>query len=116
MNYRSCLLVAIITLSGVARATADDAEDQAEAFIKKRGGKVVRDETKPGKPIVQVDLSFIGSKDDLKQLAQFKKLSILNLGRTHVTGEGFKELANLKELTHLFLNLTRVTDEGLVEI
>ena len=37
--------------------TPEDTEDMAVAFVEKLGGKVIRDENQPGKPVVEVDLT-----------------------------------------------------------
>lgn len=72
------LLAAVVLLgSAVAFATparADDAEDKAVAFVVKLGGKITRDDKKPGKPVVEVNLSDTKLADaDLKELAALKR-------------------------------------------
>jgi hypothetical protein len=52
----------------------------------------------------------------LKELAPFKNLIILRLNGTQVTNEGFKELAKLKSLITLSIIDTQVTDVGLKEL
>ena len=52
----------------------------------------------------------------LKELANLKHLTSLNLHRTKVTDEGLKELTSLKYLTSLDLRLTNVTDAGVKEL
>lgn len=62
------LAVAVLSFGSPARA--DEAEDKAEAVVKKLGGYIERDEKAPGKPVVAVDL----------------------LNKTEVTDAGAKEL------------------------
>ena len=66
-----------------------DAEKKAIAAIKKPGGKVKFDETKPGKPVISVDLH-----------------------NTQVTDAGLVDLKGLTKLQTLFLNSTKVSDAG----
>ena len=84
------LVLAVSGLCPCPSARGDDAEDKAVGFVEKLGGKVARDDKAPGKPVIQVDLNS-----------------------TNVTGAGLKELANLKNLTTLNLGGTEVTDAGL---
>ena len=71
-----------MVLFSLSVARADEAEDKAVAFIKKLGGAVMRDEKKPGKPVVHVDLSRTKISDAaLKELATFKQLQKLDLER-----------------------------------
>ena len=76
-------------LSG-SRSTADEAEDKAVAFMEKLGGCVIRDATKPGKPVIEVSLA---TKDAVKD-ADLKEESLteLILSETKVTAAGVKEL------------------------
>lgn len=89
-------------------------EDDAVKFVEKMGGKVKRDEAKPGKPVVEVD--FIGKeiKDaDLAQLAPLQELTALNLGNSKTTDAGLKALTVLKKLETLRLGQeNKVTEAG----
>ncbi|MCE9567515.1 MAG: hypothetical protein K8U57_36410 [Planctomycetes bacterium] len=116
-------------------------EEDAVKFVEKLGGTVKRDDTKPGKPVVKVELweseltdaglkelapltqltslSIGGTKitdAGLKELAHFSDLTTLSLRETAVTDVGLKELANLKKLSELGLNETKITDVGLKEL
>ena len=87
---------------------ADDAEDQAVKTIEKLGGKVVRDDKDPAKPVVAVDLAFTVVTDaDLKELPALKGLQTLNLCATKMTDAGLEELAALKGLQTLNLQGTK---------
>lgn len=75
-----------------APARADEAEDRAAAFVEKLGGTVIRDTTRPGKPVVTVTLSGNVTDAGPKELAAMKGLRKLYLIRTKVTAGGLKEL------------------------
>jgi hypothetical protein len=137
----SCVL--LLPLAGCLPQPATT-EDQAVTAIEKLGGKVVRDDKDPAKPVVTVDLSNTPVTDaglkelaglrgvqtlylsgcegvtdaGLKELAQLKGLQSLDLsGCQGVTNAGLKELAELKGLQSLDLNHCRgVTDAGLKEL
>ena len=53
-----CSVLSWVILCSCVPAWADDAEDQAVAFVEKLGGKVTRDEKAPGRPVIIVNLSF----------------------------------------------------------
>lgn len=92
-------------------------EESAIAFVEKLGGTVTRDETQPGRPVIDVSLRGTNATDaDLKEIAPFKNLTTLDLSLAPVTGAGMKELAPFKNLTYLFLADTKVTDEGMKEL
>src|SRR5262245_17073757 len=140
-RFMLCAAVACVMLS-TDPARADEAEDKAVAIVEKLGGQVVRDEKRPGKPVVEVRLDdlpgvtdetlralaplqnltvlyLIGAKvtdAGLKELAPLKSLAALSLSDTQVTDVGLKELAPLKNLTYLNLYGTKVTDAGLEEL
>jgi internalin A len=103
----SLVLVGCV-LGPVAPARADDAEDKAIAFVEKLGGKVTRDDKRPGKPVVAVNLYGTKMTDaDLKELTALKGLTTLRLGSTKVTDAGLRELAAFKSLTELHLASTK---------
>jgi Leucine-rich repeat (LRR) protein len=94
--------------------------DQATAIAEiRRGRGVVRlDETRPGKPIVAVDLKKTEVTDAgleclVKNLTQ---LQHLELAFTRVTDAGLEHIKGLTELRLLDLLDTRVTDAGLEHI
>jgi internalin A len=110
-----CLLAAALLapLPGYV-ARVDEAEDRAVDFIKKLGGRVVRDDAAPGKPVTRVYLERTTLDDSgLKELAPLKHLQTLDLFNTRVTDEGLKELAPLKSLNELTVNRDRVNDRTL---
>lgn len=98
------------------KAMTDDVAN-ATAYAERLGGKVVRDNKLPGKPVVELDFSNRPITDaDIKGIAALKSLTTLNLLNTNVTDKGLQELAAFKNLTTLRLGFTRVTDEGLKDL
>src|SRR5438045_4074984 len=100
-----CGFVVWLAAPAVARADDfDDLEDKAVARVEKLGGRVTRDEKRPGRPVVAVNLDELNGTDAaLKELAAFPHLRKLSLRETDVTDTGLKELSPLKNLTTLDL-------------
>jgi len=103
MRQITLLLLLAVCLAGCGQKQAvreekvvkkqADQEEEAVSAILKLGGKVERDETLPGRPIVEVDLSKTKVTDsDLKDLKELKDLQRLNLSGTHITDAGLKDL------------------------
>ena len=87
-----------------------------EALVAKRG-RVTRDESVPGRPVLTVRFSGgTVSDDDLKLLAPFPDLTAVHLPGTSITDDGLKRLRPLGRLRTLDLRRTRVTDAGLTEL
>ena len=106
----AALLIAGLVMAG-------DTETKAVAALVKLGGKVLRDDMKPGQPVVKVYLTGPKVTDvELKEIAAFKELQILDLRRTKVTDAGLKNLAPLTQLQELYLIGVPVTDAGLKEV
>jgi uncharacterized caspase-like protein len=94
-----------------------ETEAKAAAAVERLGGTVTRDEERPGRPVIEVHLSFSKAADaDLKELAALKRLQVLVLSFTTITDAGLKELAALPGLRKLYLNDTGVTDAGMKEL
>src|SRR5690349_8954139 len=78
-------------------------QEQAIAEITKQGGKVLRNESEPDKPIEQVTLDRTQDTNvSLKQLRFFLKLNNLQVSQTQVSKNGLqqlKALTSLKKLT-----------------
>jgi hypothetical protein len=94
-----------------------DPEARAVATVQKLGGEILRDEKGAGHKVVGVKLGE-ATDADLKELAVFKDLNVLNLsGSYKVTDAGLKELAVFKDLKELDLSgCFKVTDAGLKEL
>src|SRR4051794_3687855 len=95
-------------------ARADEADDRAEAAVKKLDGSLVRNQTLPGKPLVSVMLSMSKcTDDDLKMLADLKSISYLVLYNTGITDAGLQHLVGLQSLTRIDVMKPKITDAGL---
>jgi len=94
-----------------------DPEEKAVQSIESLYGLVTRDETLPGRPVVEVALANTKVTDaDLKVLKELKGLQSLDLGCTRITDAGLKDLKELKGLRYLKLHATQITDAGLKEM
>ena len=90
-----------LVLTGVTRAD----EASSVAALAKLGARIQRNEKQPGKPVVEVNLSWTKVTDaGLKDLAPLTQLQTLDLSETKVTDAGLKDLAALKQLRTLSLN------------
>ena len=79
--------------------------------IHELGGRITRDETKPGHPVIFVTLTGERVVDaDLALLTGMKELKILGLENTKITGDGLDRLEGLTSLSGLNLLATEVTD------
>src|SRR5690349_17581993 len=96
---------------GLPPARSDEGAGKVLALVEQHGGNVIRDPTRPGKPVVKVDLAGKDKVTDdvAKQLVILNTLTELDLGGTSVTDAGLKELSKLTNLTDLSLYGTRVT-------
>ncbi len=107
-----CVLAAGFTT--VARAEPPTARDRAVAAIEKLGGTVEVDETRPGKPVVGVDLSRSAVTDaDLVLFEGLPDLEVLDLRLTSIGDAGVARLEGTKALRFLNLFRTRLSDAGL---
>jgi RNA polymerase sigma factor (sigma-70 family) len=83
-----------------AAAPQSSAEQQAVAALQAVGGRIIRDKTKPGEPVVAVYLLSRQVTDrDLKHLRELKSLKSLVL--PGITDASIKELRELKSLQYL---------------
>ena len=111
------ILACVAVLLVAAPLLADDAEDKSVKAVEDLGGKVVRDDKAPGKPVVQVSLAGSDVADaGLKDLTGLKSLQQLDLSETAVTDAGLKALAAFKELRLLRLSFTKTTDAGVADL
>src|SRR5437660_1373306 len=105
MWHRLLPLVACVLPLAAAPLCADDAEDRAVKAVEELGGKVIRDDKDPAKPVITVDLYGTRVTDlGLKELAPLRGLQKLDLSHTRVTDLGLKELPPLKGLQTLGLS------------
>jgi hypothetical protein len=84
------------------------AEERAVQAILRLGGKVLRDEKAPGKPVIAVFLNTPAMTDaGLEVLGELRQLRELDLTGSRVTASGLKELAGLQQLQTLHLGETQ---------
>ncbi len=104
----------LVPVAAAQQPKPDAEQERAVAAIEKLGGKVGRDEKRPGKPVVRVDLDGPDVTDAaLAYLAAFPDLMELSVRRSRVTDVGLGPLARLKRLTALSIEGTPgVTDAG----
>src|SRR3954451_17907631 len=104
MTTRRLMVVVALLVSEIpgptALAQASDVEqERAVAAIEKLGGKVERDRTSPGHPVLGVDLRMTDATDkDLASLEGLKSLQNLRLSSNRITDAG---LVHIKRLTDL---------------
>jgi hypothetical protein len=97
-----------------AAATPDEC---AVRLVEQLGGKVMRDEAKPGRPVYLVNLNNTQVADaDLERVAALTHLTHLSLGNTRVSDDGLRHLAPLSNLYSLNLGYSRVTGAGLTHL
>ena len=101
---------ALVCLLSVATLPAADAD-----WIEDLGGAAVRDQSGD---VIGVDLRATWVTDtDLRKLAEFPKLTWLDLSLTRITDQGMQELEGLPGIVDLNLRFAEyVTDEGLAAI
>jgi internalin A len=115
------LLVAILALAAACGA-AENADGKTAATITRLGGSLTRDESRPGKPVVEVNFqaSSTGRKitdADLVHLKDLKHVKVLYLGYvTDTTDAGLKHLESVTSLEKLALPETKITDAGLASL
>lgn len=98
-------------------AAEDNADGDAIAAIRRRGGEVILGAEAYDGQVVAVDLLIAEFGDtDLDLLKGFASLEELNLRGTKVTDAGIKRLRVLKQLRSLNLTATNLTDAGIAEL
>ena len=107
--------VALALGSPGCSASVEEEDDRAIKAIEALGGKVVRDENVPGRPVTSVEFAKV-TDAGLKQVARLKRVTSITLAGTEVSDAGLKELAGLRRLRSLDLTGTPVTDAGLTEL
>src|SRR4051812_29653768 len=101
MRRWSMTAMVVVTLANAARAD----EAAALAALEKLGAGIIRDKTKPEKPVVGVDLSSTTVTDtDLVHLRELKNLQAVSLGYcSDVTDKGVAHLNGLTAIRELYL-------------
>ena len=110
------LLVCSLLMPSAWGQQGDAEQQRAIAEIRKLGGTIQRDETKPGSPVVDVFLRGPDVTDvDLVHLEGLKGLKRLDLHATHVTDAGLPS-EGLSGLEDLVLSSTDISDSGLAHL
>jgi HEAT repeat protein/Leucine-rich repeat (LRR) protein len=82
--------------------------------IENLGGRITRDEDRPDKPVIGIDLSKARIGDaDAATVAKLPALETLDLSETEVTDAGLVHLQGLRQLRELDLRDTKATDTGI---
>ncbi len=82
--------------------------------IEDLGGKITRDQDRPDKPVIGIDLSKARIGDaDAATVAKLPALETLDLSETEVTDAGLAHLQGLSQLRELNLRHTKATDTGI---
>src|SRR5579863_8869632 len=120
MRVSICLLIlAALPLNATAAFAEDDSdESKAIAKIELLGGTVTKDETRPGRPAVEIDFRGTQKFNDkyVPLLNSLESLTTLNLADVPISDEGLKKICKLQNLKSLDLSGTQITDVGLKEI
>src|SRR5437763_5346185 len=94
---------AVVLLAALGGVAPGD-EGRAVAALQKLGARVGRDETRPGRPVVRVELSAEKGVDlGLKELVALERLEALSLARARLTRLDMNRLATLHQLRKLTL-------------
>ena len=140
-RWAATMLVIVAGCGGTGRPDAAATRALALRELEKLGADIRHDEARPGRPVVEIDLTRqLLTDNDLQYISPFGELKVLRLGSTevttaalaHLTGlarlekldlsrtkagdDGLHHLAGLKELRALYLNGTPVTDAGLIHL
>jgi Leucine-rich repeat (LRR) protein len=103
-------------LPGVDVKTYFDS-DVALELIRKQGGTVRTNDRKPGRPVVEVDLSYKTVTDnELAYLGGLTEVETIDLSGTTISSTGMVYLSDLPRLRYLYLTFTKVDDAGLEHI
>jgi hypothetical protein len=103
------------TQAQIARARAEEEErEKAVLMLRLLGGRVVRDEARPGRLVVEVDLSNKPVRGaDLIYLRGLTSLRVLRLRGTQANDASLEIVRDLRDLEVLDLADTAVTDRGM---
>src|SRR5262245_38479528 len=92
-------------------------DDETIRWILRKDGAVKQDSKRKGNPVYAISLGFTRVTDsDLKRLAVFPDLQILDLFSTSIGDAGLAHLKAFKKLEALDISYTKVTDEGLKKL
>jgi CxxC motif-containing protein (DUF1111 family) len=110
-------LRAPLETDGAGEPDFADSRGGVLAEIRKLGGAIELDENRPGKPVVQLNLTGkLVSDTDLVHLKGLAQLHALELSQTQVTDAGLARLKGLTKLRQLDLGINVLTDAGLAHL
>lgn len=116
-------LLALVAMNAAALCAEEGTDDSIEADgirkVESAGGRMRRDDTLPGRPVIEVNLPRRGAADAelLSALESFRHLKTLNLsGWSEITDAGMQDIGALKSLESLNLQRVRLTDSGAVPL
>lgn len=110
------LILAALSLTTTAsNADEDSDESKVVAKVELLGGRVTRDESLPGNPVIGVDFRKSKRLNNkfLYLLKSFKHLTTLDLSDTTISDAGMKEIHQLASLKSLTIARTGITDAGM---
>ena len=114
----SCVAIAYACLPAFSQQPLVNPDaDRVAREVQRLGGRLERDENRPGKPIVDIDLQDRDLDDSgLVRFTGLTELQELNLRGTLITDAGLVHLRGLRSLESLNLSETRITDAGLQQL
>lgn len=103
MRVRLILLLFCTALGPLSWAPQPNQhQDALIRDLQERGGRILRDETLPNKPVVEIDLHRLSMTDaTLATLTSFPTLKSLDISHTLITNKGMAYLAGLHQLQAL---------------
>ena len=112
-----------VVILGLTTSTAIADEENLDEFkaiekIELLGGKIRRDDTLPGRPVVEVNFKENKrfSYRYLRLLTPFSELKTLNVSATQITDAGMLEIGRHTSLTSLYIARTEISDAGTKEL
>jgi Leucine-rich repeat (LRR) protein len=107
------MMVFLLVLLPISQISTKQS-DEAVRNLQEVGGRVIRSESLPGKPVVIVDLHRLAINDShVAALADMKELEVIDLSYTKITDKSLEYLKSLKKVKQLSVYGTGVTDKGL---
>jgi hypothetical protein len=110
------LLAVPVPCLGQEKVNATEQEERAIAAIEDLGGRVVRDESVPERPVIEVAFSESIKDGDLEWLKTFPRLKGLSFSKTGITDSGLARLSGLTQLESLQIAEEKITDKGLAHL
>lgn len=91
--------------------------EEAIAEIERRGGKIERDTSRPGGPVVGLDAKGSAMTDaGLTYVQQFPELRSLDVSYTAVSDAGMSHVSGLQHLESLNLGCNKIGDKGIAAL